>query len=83
MEVVVNEKVVKYNDDYVCALRDIMVFHLPHIQFQQADHARENLIAQVEQFNEVLILEKKQPPQKKQKEKLQQCKEDWSFLKTH
>jgi len=70
MEVVVNEKVVKYNDDYVCALRDIMVFHLPHIQFQQADHARENLIAQVEQFNEVLILEKETTTTKETKRKI-------------
>jgi len=41
----------------------------PH-QFQQADHARENLIAQVEQFNEVLILEKETTTTKETKRKI-------------
>jgi len=70
MEAVVNEKAIRYNDDYVYALRDLMVFHLPHVKFQPADHARANLIAQVEQFNEVLILEKETTTLKETKRKI-------------
>ncbi len=70
MEAVVNGKSVRYDDNYIDALRDIMVFHLPHIQFQQTDHARENLIAQVDQFNEVLFLEKEAAATKEAKRKI-------------
>jgi len=55
----------------------------PH-QFQQADHARENLIAQVEQFNEVLILEKETTTTKETKRKnYNNAKKIGHFLKTH
>ena len=70
MEAVVNEKAIRYNDDYVYALRDLMVFHLPHVKFQPADHARANLIAQVDQFNEVLFLEKEAAATKEAKRKI-------------
>lgn len=70
MEAVVNGKSVRYDDNYIDALRDIMIFHLPHIQFQQTDHARENLIAQVDQFNEVLFLEKEAAATKEAKRKI-------------
>jgi len=70
MEAVVNGKSVRYDDNYIDALRDIMVFHLPHIQFQQTDHARENLIAQVKQFSEVLIFEKETVATKEAKRKI-------------
>jgi hypothetical protein len=70
MEAVVNGKSVRYDDNYIDALRDIMIFHLPHIQFQQTDHARENLIAQVKQFSEVLILEKEAAATKEAKRKI-------------
>jgi len=70
MEAVVNGKSVRYDDNYIDALRDIMIFHLPHIQFQQTDHARENLIAQVKQFSEVLILEKEAATTKEAKRKI-------------
>ena len=70
MEAVVNGKSVRYDDNYIDALRDIMIFHLPHIQFQQTDHARENLITQVDQFNEVLFLEKEAAATKEAKRKI-------------
>ena len=70
MEAVVNGKSVRYDDNYIDALRDIMIFHLPHIQFQQTDHARANLIAQVDQFNEVLFLEKEAAATKEAKRKI-------------
>lgn len=70
MEAVVNGKSVRYDDNYIDALRDIMIFHLPHIQFQPADHARANLITQVDQFNEVLFLEKEAAATKEAKRKI-------------
>ena len=70
MEAVVNGKSVRYDDNYIDALRDLMVFHLPHVKFQPADHARANLITQVDQFNEVLFLEKEAAATKEAKRKI-------------
>ena len=81
MEAVVNGKSVRYDDNYIDALRDIMVFHLPHIQFQQTDHARENLIAQVEQFSEVLIFEKETVATKEMKKKISTVRRKLSFFR--
>ena len=81
MEAVVNGKSVRYDDNYIDALRDIMIFHLPHIQFQQTDHARENLIAQVEQFSEVLIFEKETVATKEVKKKISTVQRKLSFFR--
>jgi hypothetical protein len=81
MEVVVNEKTITYGDNYVEALRDLMVFHLPHIMFQQVDHAKENMISQIEQFNEVLFLEKETASTKEEKRKITTAQRKLVFFK--
>lgn len=81
MEAVVNGKAVRYGDNYTDALRDIMIFHLPHIQFQQVEHARENLIAQIEQFSEVLIFEKETVATKEVKKKISTVQRKLSFFR--
>ena len=81
MEVAVNEKIVEYKDNYIDALRDLMVFHLPHIKFQQANHARDNMIAQVDQFNEVLFFEKETASTKEEKRKITTVQRKLVFFK--
>lgn len=81
MDVVVNGKAIRYND-YIYAIRDLMVFHLPHIKFQPTDHAKANLIGQVDQFNEVLFLEKERAGTKETKRKITSVQKKLAFFKT-
>lgn len=56
MRALVNDKAIGY-DDSSDMLRDILMFHLPHVQYQDRSHAADNMKEQLLQFSEFLELE--------------------------